>query len=240
MRVAAAPLEAQRRADRMRNGAGHHGRRAHQADLGCGEVHRARLAARDAARAAVQLGEHGVEPAALGDVEAVRAVGREHQVVGPQAVAHADRDRLLADRQMDRALDPVGRIELDDPLLDQPDQQRRPEQPAIDRFIPHRQTLPGGNSGCRLLKEAAPSGNPHRAAQKLRLWPPSTVMLAPFTRLASARTQEDDDRGHLLRRAQPAQRVFLHRPCAGRPPDRAAARPRSRCRGCRCRRAPPS
>src|SRR5882757_9694156 len=43
---------------------------------------------------------------------------------------------------MDRALDLVGRIERDDPFLDEPDQQRRPEQPAIDRFILHRQMLP--------------------------------------------------------------------------------------------------
>jgi hypothetical protein len=65
-----------------------------------------------------------------------------HEVVGAQPIANADRDRLLANRQMDRALDLVGRIERDDPFLDEPDQQRRPEQPAIDRFILHRQMLP--------------------------------------------------------------------------------------------------
>ena len=163
MRVLPRRLKLRRGANRMRDGARHHGRRAHQADLGCGEVHRARFAARNAALAPVQLGEHGVQPSALGDVEAMRAIGREHQIVGAQPIANADRDRLLTDRQMDRALDLVGRIERDDPLLDEPDQQRRPEQPAIDRFILHRQTLPGGYPwrGCRLLvkptaKEAAP------------------------------------------------------------------------------------
>ena len=163
-----APLEAERGAHRMRDRAGHHGRRSHQPDLGRREVHRARLAARNATLAAVQLGEHGVQSSALGDVEAVRAIGRENEVVGAQPIANADRDRLLADRQMDRALDLVGRIELDDPFLDEPDQQRRPEQPAIDRFILHRQMLPGSYPwrGCRLLKEAGSSARLTQNADK--------------------------------------------------------------------------
>jgi hypothetical protein len=107
------------------------------------QVHRPRLATRDAASAPVQLREHGAELPAFGDIETVRAIGRKNQIVSTQSITDSDSDRLLADRQMDRTLDLVGWIELDDPLFDEADQQRRPEHPTIDRFILHWQTLPG-------------------------------------------------------------------------------------------------
>ena len=107
------------------------------------EMHRARLAAGNTTLAAIELGEHRIQRPALGDIEAMRAIGRKHQVIGTQGITDADSDRLLADRQMDRALDLVGGIEVDDPLFNEPDQQRRPEQATV-QFVFRSQitTLP--------------------------------------------------------------------------------------------------
>jgi len=117
-------LERQGGADGVGNGTGDDRGRAHQPDFRRRQMHRTGLALGDAADAAVEFREHLRQRAALGDVEAVRTVGREHEIVRVQGIADPDRDGLLADRQMNGALDPVGRVELNDALFDQPDHQR--------------------------------------------------------------------------------------------------------------------
>jgi len=59
-------------------------------DLGAVECIEPAFAARNAALAPVELREHGVQPAALGDVEAMRAIGSEYEIVGAQPIANAD------------------------------------------------------------------------------------------------------------------------------------------------------
>ena len=78
------------------------------------EVHRAALAAGDAGRLAVKFGKQAAQRTALGEICGVTAIGRRHHIVRAQHVANADRDRFLADRQMHRAFDLVGRIDARD------------------------------------------------------------------------------------------------------------------------------
>ena len=110
-------------------------------------MHGPGLALGDAAETAVKLGKHGIERAALGDVEPVRSIGREHQVVGLQGVADTDGNGFLADRQMNRALDAIRGIELDNTLFDQPDRECRPKQAAIEVIRLQALALPGGRGG---------------------------------------------------------------------------------------------
>src|SRR5262249_5696411 len=79
------------------------GRGTHHAAFRGDEVHRAALAARAAGGLAVQLGDHLPQVAAAGPAEGVATVGAEDDVARAQRLADADRDRLLADRQVDRA-----------------------------------------------------------------------------------------------------------------------------------------
>ncbi len=82
-------------ADGIRNGGADHGRGAHHAGLQADQVHRAALAASAAGRLAVQLRQHRLQPAALGQVESMTAIGAEDHIVGPQGFTHTDRHRLL-------------------------------------------------------------------------------------------------------------------------------------------------
>ncbi len=68
----------------------------------------------------------------LCDRVAVRAVVRVDGVVGPQQAAHARRDPLLADAQMDEAVHLVLARQLADPLLEDADPPHRAEELEAD------------------------------------------------------------------------------------------------------------
>src|SRR5207248_927628 len=110
--------------------------------------------------------DHRSQIAPLGEVERMAAVGAEDDVAGTQGGADADGDRLLADREMNRALDAVGRIEPGDLLLDpanpaERSMQRREHDPPPERLAEDaRHTLPRAPAGSR---SAAASPGPPRA-----------------------------------------------------------------------------
>ena len=92
--------------------------RAEHADLEIGDVHRAALAAAIAAFTPEQLAHHGERVGALGEGVAVAAMGREQHVVAGEVGADAGRDRLLADRGMDRPEDELLPQALERQLLE--------------------------------------------------------------------------------------------------------------------------
>src|SRR5260370_6567911 len=106
-------------------------------------MHGAGLALGNTAQPAIKLGKHGVQATALGNVEAVRTVGGKNQIICPECVADTHCHRLLADREMDRALDAIGGVKVDDSLFNEPDQKRGPKQAAV-QFVLRSQisTLP--------------------------------------------------------------------------------------------------
>ena len=80
------------------------------AALDIGDVHRAAAAAAIAVFLAEELGEHQLRIGALGDAMAMAAMGRGDVVGLAQRHGGADRARLLADRQMHRAVDQAAHI----------------------------------------------------------------------------------------------------------------------------------
>src|SRR5919108_5415000 len=94
-------------------------------------MHGPALAAGAAGGLAVQLGEHGAQAAALRQVERVPAVGAEDDVLRPQRGADADGDRLLADGEVDRALDLVTRVSPGDLLFHPADAVERAVQRGV-------------------------------------------------------------------------------------------------------------
>ncbi len=76
---------------------------AEHADLEIGDVHRAALAVAGAAVAAEQLAHHGGASAPLAMVWPWPRWVDSSTSLRRRVAAHADRDRLLADRGMDRA-----------------------------------------------------------------------------------------------------------------------------------------
>ena len=78
---------------------------AQHADRKIGDVHGTALAAAAAALAPEQLQHHGLGIRTLGDGVAVTAVGGGDLVVEREIGANAGGDRLLTDREMDRAAD---------------------------------------------------------------------------------------------------------------------------------------
>ena len=71
---------------------------------------------------------HAAERRALRDRVPVRAVAAVDGVVVPQLAADADRDRLLADAQVDEPVHLVRARQLADPLLEDADPPHRAEQ----------------------------------------------------------------------------------------------------------------
>ena len=129
--IAARALERQGKADRDRNRRADHRGGAQHVVAHVDEMHRAAFAAGDAGRLAVELGEQTAQRRTLGEEGGVAAIGRRHHVVRAQHVAHADRDGFLSDRQVDRALDLVGRIDARDFFLGAADQTQR----AVKSFV---------------------------------------------------------------------------------------------------------
>ncbi len=90
---------------------------AHDPVLGRGEVHRAALAAHQAVVALHQLAQHLVDRHAAGERMGVAAIGAERQVAGLHGGGEAGRHRLLAERQVARALDQVLQEQIEGALL---------------------------------------------------------------------------------------------------------------------------
>ena len=94
----------------------------------------------------------------LRQVSCVATIGRADHVVGAQYIAHADRDRLLADCQVNRALDLIARIDTSDFLFNATNVQQGTIQPlycagsSIFGQISHSgRTCAASNFGLRLL-----------------------------------------------------------------------------------------
>src|SRR6185312_13595009 len=120
-RLGAARLEREGVAHRLRDGGRYDGGGSHHMGAHVHQMHRTGLAARATIGLTVEFGYHALEIAALGEIERVAAIGAERDIVRCKRRAHADRDRFLPNREMDRALDLVRRIILDDLFFDSAD-----------------------------------------------------------------------------------------------------------------------
>jgi hypothetical protein len=98
-----AQLERQGRSDDARQPAAHDGVRSHVAALDVVQVHGAAVAVAAALDLAVELGHHLVGMRALGDRVPVRAVRGGDHVALVERPADTDRDRLLADGDVEEA-----------------------------------------------------------------------------------------------------------------------------------------
>ena len=119
-------------AHRVRNRGGDDRRGAHHAARDVDQVHRAAFAARAAVDLAVELGDHAPQVAAFGEIHRMAAVRPEDDVVRLEGLAGADRHALLPDRQVNRALDLVGRIDARDLFLDPPDAVERAVESGVE------------------------------------------------------------------------------------------------------------
>src|SRR6185312_9295458 len=120
-RLGAPRLEREGVAHRLRDGGRYDGGGSHHMGAHVHQMHRTGLAARATIGLTVEFGYHALEIAALGEIERVAAIGAERDIVRCKRRAHADRDRFLPNREMDRALDLVRRIILDDLFFDSAD-----------------------------------------------------------------------------------------------------------------------
>ena len=126
----AAELEGERGADRRRQAAADDGVGAEVAALDVVEVHRAAVARADALDLAVELRHQRVRMRAARERVPVGAVGRGEDVAVLHRLADADRDRLLADRDVQEAGQLAGAEALLDLLLEAADQQHLAEEVA--------------------------------------------------------------------------------------------------------------
>ena len=90
---------------------------AHHAVLGRGEVHGAALAAHQAVVALHQLAQHLLDRHAARERVGVAAIGAEREVAGLHRGGKAGRHRLLAEREVARALDQVLQEQIEGALL---------------------------------------------------------------------------------------------------------------------------
>ena len=136
------------------------------------DVHRAAAALAEAVLAAVDLGHHRPEVAALGDAVAVAAVGARDVVVVVEVGADARRDRLLADVHVHEARDLTGAELARDPLLEEPDREHRPvEAEQRLRGDRHRVSLLVVTTGA----PAEPATSASKVARNAAAGPPSTA-----------------------------------------------------------------
>ena len=124
----AAQLERERRAGDRRQAAADDRVRAEVAALDVVEVHRAAVAVRAALELPVELGHDRVRVRPARERVAVRAVRGGEDVAVLERLADADRDRLLADRDVQEARQLAGAEPLLDLLLEAPDQQHLAEE----------------------------------------------------------------------------------------------------------------
>src|SRR5581483_3754427 len=109
------------------------------------EVHRAAVAVRAALELSVELGHQLVRMRAAGERVRMRAVRRGEDVTVLHRLAHADRDRLLADRDVQEAGQLAGAEPLLDLLLEVPDEQHLAQELA-QPFL-RESGFPAFNSG---------------------------------------------------------------------------------------------
>ena len=140
-----AQLERERRAGDRRQPAADDGVRAEVAALDVVQVHRAAVPVRAALDLAVELGHHRVGGRAARERVAVRAMGRREDVAVLHRAADADRDGLLADRDVQEA------------------RAARPRETALPPF-----PRSGESGACR---GGTPSAAPAKARPSLRPWP---------------------------------------------------------------------
>ena len=126
----AAQLEGERRAGDRRQPAADDRVRAQVPALDVVEVHRAAVPVRAALDLPVQLRHQLVRVRPAGERVRVRAVRGREDVAVLHRLADADRDRLLADRDMQEAGQLAGAEALLDLLLDVPDQEHLAEELA--------------------------------------------------------------------------------------------------------------
>ena len=105
--LVAAVLRAPRRAAGDRQMRADDGVRAHDAVLGRGQVHRAALAAHQAVVALHEFAQHLLDRDAAGERMGVAPIGAEREIAGLHRAGEARRHRLLAERQVARALHQV-------------------------------------------------------------------------------------------------------------------------------------
>jgi hypothetical protein len=115
----------------------------------------------------------------------VFTIGRYHRIIGSKGRHHSDRDRFLADAEMQEATDPGRTVQLDAGLLETPDaqhlpQERDPFRLDRDRSVGGRRCPPArrsaGHAG-RSTVDRSPCGNPSsRAFNRRRITLPLRVM----------------------------------------------------------------
>ena len=103
-----------------------HGRGAENVLRHAHQVHGAPLAGGAARLLAVHFRHHRARISTLGQIERMAAIGAGDHVFCAQHITHPDRDRFLADRQMNRAFDLVLGINLGDPFFHAPDKIQGP------------------------------------------------------------------------------------------------------------------
>ncbi len=106
----------------------------HHPMFGGGEVHRAALAAEQTAFTAHQFAEHLLDRHAARQRVGMTAIGAERQVARLHRAGKTGRDRLLAEREMARALDQVLEEEVVGTLLRLPDHELQAEEFQAEIF----------------------------------------------------------------------------------------------------------
>src|ERR1019366_8957267 len=126
--LATAQPRRERAAERQRDVAADDARGAHQAVRDVDEVHRPTEAAAETVAPSHQLGHHPPKRRPLGDRMPVRTMAAVDRVIGAQLGADGGGDALLADAQMDQAVDLVRALEHPHALLEHADAPHRAQQ----------------------------------------------------------------------------------------------------------------
>src|SRR5262245_5938572 len=121
--VTALILDGEAHAHRDRQVRADDGVTAEEVDALVEEVHRAAFAAREPIAPAVELGHGALGIRALGQAVAVLAIGGDRVVIRPKRGRRADRDRFLADVEMQESADLAEGIRLRGLLLETADEE---------------------------------------------------------------------------------------------------------------------
>jgi hypothetical protein len=122
----AARLQREGAAERERHARADDPVRAEHPDGHVGDMHRTAPAAADAVSLPHQLQEEGLQLHALGEGVSVAAMVRGERIGRIEGGADPDRDRFLADAEMDETRDFAVGEEFCQPLLGTPDEQHPP------------------------------------------------------------------------------------------------------------------
>ncbi len=190
-RLPALQLVAQRDADGERQAAADDRVAAIEPRRAVEDVHRAAAAAAAAFQLAEHLGHQPVHADAAGDRLAVLAVGRDDGVIGAERFHHADRHRLLAVIQMQKAEDLLRLVQLDAFRLEMPDADHLAQQMVQVRVV---ELDPGAHRSSLSSVDRSPSGKPQLAR-----------LQQPAHDLAAARFRQVRAEIDLLRRHRGAE-----------------------------------